>query len=220
MKKTVRCCHSRPEWTWEQWQWCVAPHSPKLQPQWNFTIRLFSVIIRILLGAGSLTLLQRCSRSILQPQPTGQIIVWSCLSVSVSVFLSLIIFTSFFLSFSGCITFWPCLSVALSLSLSLSLLSYLPLSLCLSFFLSFSGCITVWSCLSLPSWRNVYRCRKQTLWAEFKSWIRLFALIKVRIQLFSFQLWVNSWIDLALETCYGNHYRRRKSLNSNLSNTS
>ena len=39
-----RCYHSGPEWTREQWQWRGAPHSPKLQPHCNLTIRSFSVI--------------------------------------------------------------------------------------------------------------------------------------------------------------------------------
>ena len=41
-----------PEWSWEQWQWRGAPHYPKLQHQWNLTIRLFSVISRTLIGVG------------------------------------------------------------------------------------------------------------------------------------------------------------------------
>ena len=51
----IRCYHSRPEWTWEQWQWRGTPHSQKLQHYWNLTIRLFSVISRtlVLLGEGS-----------------------------------------------------------------------------------------------------------------------------------------------------------------------
>ena len=44
---------------------------PKLQHHWNLTIWLFSVISRTLVGGG-LTPLQRSSRCILQPQPTGQ----------------------------------------------------------------------------------------------------------------------------------------------------
>ena len=51
-------------------------------------------------------------------------------------------------------------------------------------------------------WCNGYRRRKWTWWYEFKSWTRLItfhiALIplgKVWIQLFSFQLWVNSRAD-------------------------
>ena len=47
------------------------PHSLKLQHYWNLTIKLFSVISRTLVRGG-LTPLQRCSRCILQPQPTGQ----------------------------------------------------------------------------------------------------------------------------------------------------
>ena len=44
---------------------------PKVPDYWNLTIRLFSVIPRTFVGAGSLTPLQMCSRCILQPQPTG-----------------------------------------------------------------------------------------------------------------------------------------------------
>ena len=68
----IRCYHAGPEWTWERRQWRGTPHSPKLQHCWNLTIRLFSVISRILIGRGGLTPLQRSSRCILQPQPTGQ----------------------------------------------------------------------------------------------------------------------------------------------------
>ena len=53
-----------------------APHSPKLQHHWNLTIRLFSVISRTLIRGVSLTSLQRSSRYILQPQPTGQGSKW------------------------------------------------------------------------------------------------------------------------------------------------
>ena len=38
----IRGYHSRPEWTWEQWQWRSAPHSPK--HHWSLAIRSFSVI--------------------------------------------------------------------------------------------------------------------------------------------------------------------------------
>ena len=47
---------------------------PKLQHCWNLTIRLFSVISRTLDGR-VLTPLQRSSRCILQPQPTGQLAI-------------------------------------------------------------------------------------------------------------------------------------------------
>ena len=67
----IRCYHTGPEWTWERWPWRGTPHSPKLQPCWNLTMGLFSVISGHSLGGG-LSLLQRSSRSILQPQPTGQ----------------------------------------------------------------------------------------------------------------------------------------------------
>ena len=52
------------------------------------------------------------------------------------------------------------------------------------------------------TWCNGYRRRKWTRRHEFKSWTRLIAfhialipLGKVWIQLFSLQLWVNSWTD-------------------------
>ena len=45
----MSCYHAGPEWTWEQWQWKGALHSPKPQHHWNFTIRLFSVISRTLI---------------------------------------------------------------------------------------------------------------------------------------------------------------------------
>ena len=57
--------------TWMRWQWRCTPHSPKLQHHWNLTIRLFSVIFGSLVD-GSPTPLQKSSRCILQPQPTGQ----------------------------------------------------------------------------------------------------------------------------------------------------
>ena len=91
------CYHSGSEWTWERWQWRSIPHSPKLQHYWSLTIRLFNVISRILVvgsnpsaemqsvysavpadwanrwwGRG-ITPLQRCSRCILQSQPTEQL---------------------------------------------------------------------------------------------------------------------------------------------------
>ena len=69
-KDPIRCYHSGPEWTWEQWQWRVTPHSPKLQHYCNLTIRLFSFISRTLVGCRGLTPLQKCSRYILQRQPS------------------------------------------------------------------------------------------------------------------------------------------------------
>ena len=60
-------------------------------------------------------------------------------------------------------------------------------------------------------WCNGYRPRKWTRRHEFKSWTRLIAfhialipLGKVWIQLFSFQLWVNSRADKALQLWWGN----------------
>ena len=46
----IRDYHSGSEWTLEWWQWRCTPHSPKLQRYWNLTIKLFSVISRILVG--------------------------------------------------------------------------------------------------------------------------------------------------------------------------
>ena len=51
-------------------QWMGIPHSPKVQYYWSLTIRLFSVISRILIGEWALNPLQRSSQCILQPQPT------------------------------------------------------------------------------------------------------------------------------------------------------
>ena len=67
----IRCYHSGREWNWEQWQWKSTPHSHKLQYNWNFTIRLFSVIsrTRVMRGEG-LTPLQKSSQCIQKPQPT------------------------------------------------------------------------------------------------------------------------------------------------------
>ena len=75
-------------------------------------------------------------------------------------------------------------------------------------------------------WGYCYRCRKWTRWHEFKSWMKLMAfhiaLIlfrKVWIQLFSFQLYLDSRVDWVLLHCIGNQSWGRKSLNSNLSNS-
>ena len=72
----IRCYHSRPEWTWEQWQWRCAPDSPEPQHHWNITLRLFSIISRTLIGGGLIPM-QRCSQCILlQHRPTGQATLW------------------------------------------------------------------------------------------------------------------------------------------------
>ena len=42
---TIRCYHSRPEWTWEQWQWRDTPHSLNLQG-WSPANRWFNVIFQ------------------------------------------------------------------------------------------------------------------------------------------------------------------------------
>ena len=52
----IKCNHSGPKWTWEQWQWMGTPHSPKLQHYWSLTIRLSSVISRALVWSGVLPL--------------------------------------------------------------------------------------------------------------------------------------------------------------------
>ena len=46
-KGSIRCYHSKSEWTWEWWQWKRTPHSLKL-----LTIRLFHVISKTLIGGG------------------------------------------------------------------------------------------------------------------------------------------------------------------------
>ena len=55
------CYHSSSKWIWEQWQWKGTSHSPKLPYYWNLTVRLFSVISRILVR-GVLPL-QKCRLS-------------------------------------------------------------------------------------------------------------------------------------------------------------
>ena len=86
----------------------------------------------------------------------------------------------------------------------------------------YSTIITCKSCL----WCNGYHRRKWTQQLEFKSWTRMIAfhialipLGKVLIQLFSLQLWVNSRTDWVLQPWWGNLSRRRKTLNSNLLNS-
>ena len=73
----IWCYHSRPEWTWEWWEWRNTPHSPKLQHYLILTIRLFSVISGTLVGGdeGGLTRLQRCSQCFLQPQSTELLVL-------------------------------------------------------------------------------------------------------------------------------------------------
>ena len=58
----IRCYHSRPKWTWKQWQRRSTQHF------WSLNMRLFSVIYRTLIGEEGLTLLQRWSQCIL-PHP-------------------------------------------------------------------------------------------------------------------------------------------------------
>ena len=77
--------------------------------------------------------------------------------------------------------------------------------------------ILLWHCNAVYnqklrcSWCNVYRRRKWTQQLEFKSWTRMIAfhialipLGKVWIQLFSFQLQVNSRINWVLQPWWGN----------------
>ena len=68
LKDSIRCYHSRSEWTWEWWQWRGTMQYPKLQYYGSLTIRLFSVIWGHLLMGLGFTPLQRCSQCILQPQ--------------------------------------------------------------------------------------------------------------------------------------------------------
>ena len=60
------------EWNWERWQWRGTLHSRKLQHYCNLTIKKFCVIIKTLVWWVGSYPLQRSSRCILQPQPTGQ----------------------------------------------------------------------------------------------------------------------------------------------------
>ena len=85
-------------------------HSPKLQYYWSLTIRLFRLIFRtFVMAVGVLHPLQRSSRCILQPQPTGQCLcVYVCVCVCVCVcchiklymYYSMFIYAKSFLFFS------------------------------------------------------------------------------------------------------------------------
>ena len=63
----TKCYHSGSEWTWELWQWRGTSHSPKLEPYWSLTIRLFSPIDRALVGWSGVIPLPRRSWCILLP---------------------------------------------------------------------------------------------------------------------------------------------------------
>ena len=113
------------------------------------------------------------------------LIVSSCLSISLSLFMSLYLSQSVPIS----------LSFLVGLCLFLSISSYLSLSIGSHIYLYKS---VLWMC----PWCNCYRRRKWTRRNEFKFWTRLIAfhialipLGKVWIQLFSLQLWVNSRTD-------------------------
>ena len=43
-QKPIRCYHSGPEWTWEQWQRRGTLHFSQLQHYWNLTITVFSIL--------------------------------------------------------------------------------------------------------------------------------------------------------------------------------
>ena len=73
------------ERTWEERQWGVTPHSPKLQ-ECRLIITLFSVKTRTLVG-GCLTTLQRYSRCILQPKLTGPSAVGNVVWYEVNIML-------------------------------------------------------------------------------------------------------------------------------------
>ena len=62
----IRCYHSGPERTWEQWQCRGTLHPPNPQHYWNFTIWLFGVISRTLVGGGG-----PYPSAEMQPQLTG-----------------------------------------------------------------------------------------------------------------------------------------------------
>ena len=67
----IRCYHSKPEWTLEQWQWSGTQHSALFLDR-SLIIRWFSIIYQDTHWRGLIPQ-QRCSWFILQPlQPTGQ----------------------------------------------------------------------------------------------------------------------------------------------------
>ena len=78
----IRCYHSGPEWTWEQWQWRGTPHSPKLQHCWNLTIRLFSVISRRLVRGGGLPLCRGAVSVFYSPSWLGNLETDFCFSAT------------------------------------------------------------------------------------------------------------------------------------------
>ena len=57
---------------------------PKAPASLNFIIRLFSAISRTMVAGGVLTPLQKCSRCILNPQPTGQNIQFNYLGMKLN----------------------------------------------------------------------------------------------------------------------------------------
>ena len=78
----IKCYHSRPEWTWEQWQWRGTQLSTKLQLYWNLTIRLFSVISRTLVE-GVLPLCREAVSVFYSPSWLGKILyVYICTKIS------------------------------------------------------------------------------------------------------------------------------------------
>ena len=133
----IRCYHSGPQWTWEWWQWRGTLHSPKLQHFWRFTIRLFIVITRTLVEGGGRTPLQRCSRCILQPQPTGQVFVRVCIYIYIYIKWIWILIWIF--------SFYNIRAVRLTATLELSALTiYINIYMCVCV------CVRVCVCVCLP----------------------------------------------------------------------
>ena len=72
----------RAECTWERWQWRGILHSSKPQHNWNFTIRLFSVISRRLVG-GEGSYPSADLQLIYSPTPPTHQLGWSSLAYSI-----------------------------------------------------------------------------------------------------------------------------------------
>ena len=68
----MSCYYSRPQWTWERWQWRGAWHSLKFQHYWNLTIRLFNFISKTLAVVGVLLLCRVAVSVVCNPSGLGK----------------------------------------------------------------------------------------------------------------------------------------------------
>ena len=71
-RNVLKYYHSGAEWTSKRWEWKGTPYSPKLLHYWSFTIKLFSVISRTLIGKGILLLCWVAVGAFLSPRRLGK----------------------------------------------------------------------------------------------------------------------------------------------------